>query len=89
MTYISLISGIIGIRPAVHDCAHKRSLGLIDQLQASAQYKTDDEIVKTLKPSPEKTAAHVEFDKEAKHALLSLWDMDGELMVYDVKVSKK
>jgi len=42
-------------------------------------------IVKTIKPSPGKTAAHVEFDKDGKHALLSVWDMDGEVIVYDAK----
>ncbi len=43
------------------------------------------EIVKTIKPSPGKTAAHVEFDKTGEHALLSIWDMDGEVIVYDAK----
>lgn len=41
------------------------------------------EIVKTLRPAPGKTAAHVEFDKQGKHALLSIWDMDGAVIVYD------
>jgi WD40 repeat protein len=41
------------------------------------------EIVRTLRPSPGKNAAHVEFDRYGKHALLSIWDMDGELIVYD------
>ncbi|MCB1725143.1 MAG: c-type cytochrome [Gammaproteobacteria bacterium] len=41
------------------------------------------EIVKTLRPEPGKTAAHVEFDKDGRHALLSLWDMDGAVIVYD------
>ncbi len=41
------------------------------------------EIVKTLRPSPGKNAAHIEFDRYGKHALLSVWDMDGELIVYD------
>ncbi len=41
------------------------------------------EIVKTLRPSPGKNAAHVEFDRYGKHALLSIWDMNGELIVYD------
>lgn len=41
------------------------------------------EIIKTLKPSPGKNAAHVEFDRYGKYALLSVWDMDGELIVYD------
>lgn len=41
------------------------------------------EIVRTLRPAPGKTAAHVEFDKDGRHALLSIWDMDGAVIVYD------
>lgn len=41
------------------------------------------EIVATLQPEPGKTAAHVEFDKDGRHALLSIWDMDGAVIVYD------
>jgi len=41
------------------------------------------EIVRTLRPAPGKTAAHVEFDKDGKHALLSIWDMEGAVVVYD------
>ncbi len=43
------------------------------------------EIVKTLRPEPGKTAAHVEFDREGKHALVSIWDKQGALVVYDAK----
>jgi mono/diheme cytochrome c family protein len=43
------------------------------------------EIVKTLRPAPGKTAAHVEFDKSGKHALVSIWDIKGALVVYDAK----
>lgn len=41
------------------------------------------EIVKTLRPSPGKTAAHVEFNKDGSKVILSIWDMDGEIIVYD------
>ncbi len=41
------------------------------------------EIVRTLRPVPGKTAAHVEFDKDGRHALLSIWDRDGAVIVYD------
>jgi len=41
------------------------------------------EIVKTLRPAPGKTAAHVEFTRDGKYALLSIWDMDGAVIVYD------
>ncbi len=47
------------------------------------------EIVKTLKPVPGKTAAHVEFDRDGTHALLSIWDMDGAIIVYDAKTFKE
>ncbi|MBF0107998.1 MAG: c-type cytochrome [Magnetococcales bacterium] len=45
--------------------------------------KSTLEIVKTLRPAPGKTAAHVEFTKDGRHALLSIWEMDGALVVYD------
>jgi len=41
------------------------------------------EIVKTLRPSPGKTAAHVEFTRDGKFALLSIQEMDGAIVVYD------
>jgi len=41
------------------------------------------EIVKTLKPAPGKTAAHVEFTRDGRFALVSVWEMDGALVVYD------
>ncbi|MBM3567373.1 MAG: cytochrome C oxidase Cbb3 [Alphaproteobacteria bacterium] len=34
-------------------------------------------------PTPGKTAAHVEFDRHGRHALVSVWEMDGALVVYD------
>jgi len=41
------------------------------------------EIVKTLRPAPGKTAAHVEFTRDGKYALLSIWDTEGAVVVYD------
>jgi DNA-binding beta-propeller fold protein YncE len=41
------------------------------------------EIVKTLRPVPGKTSAHVEFTRDGRYALLSIWDMDGAVIVYD------
>jgi DNA-binding beta-propeller fold protein YncE/cytochrome c553 len=41
------------------------------------------EIVKTLNPAPGKTGAHVEFTRDGKFALVSVWDMDGALVIYD------
>jgi WD40 repeat protein len=45
--------------------------------------KSTLEIVKTLRPAPGKTAAHVEFTRDGKYALLSIWDPDGAVVVYD------
>jgi mono/diheme cytochrome c family protein/DNA-binding beta-propeller fold protein YncE len=41
------------------------------------------EIVKTLRPEPGKTSGHVEFTRDGKYALVSIWEMDGALVVYD------
>jgi mono/diheme cytochrome c family protein/DNA-binding beta-propeller fold protein YncE len=41
------------------------------------------EMVKTLRPEPGKTSAHVEFTRDGRYALVSLWEMDGALIVYD------
>ncbi len=40
-------------------------------------------IVKTLRPEPGKTAAHVEFTRDGRYALVSIWNMDGALVIYD------
>ncbi len=49
------------------------------------------EIVKTLRPAPGKTAAHVEFDRYGKYALLSISEPapDGALVVYDAATLKE
>jgi hypothetical protein len=41
------------------------------------------EIVATLRPDPGKTSAHVEFTRDGRYALLSIWDPDGAVIVYD------
>ncbi len=46
-------------------------------------------IVKTLRPMPGKNAAHVEFDRSGRHALLSVWDKEGAVIVYDAKTLKE
>ncbi|NIR29926.1 MAG: cytochrome C oxidase Cbb3 [Gammaproteobacteria bacterium] len=43
------------------------------------------EIVQTLRPAPGKTAAHVEFTRDGRYALVSIWDMDGAVVVYDAQ----
>jgi dihydro-heme d1 dehydrogenase len=47
------------------------------------------EIVKTLQPEPGKTAAHVEFTRDGKYALVSIWEMDGAIVVYDAATFKE
>jgi hypothetical protein len=43
------------------------------------------EIVATLRPERGKTSAHVEFTRDGRYALVSLWEMDGALIVYDAR----
>ena len=43
------------------------------------------EVVAELKPEPGKTFAHVEFTRDGKYVLASLWEMDGALIVYDAE----
>nr|WP_169449992.1 nitrite reductase [Marinobacter orientalis] len=47
------------------------------------------EIVKTLQPAPGKVAAHVEFDRYGEKLLLSVWDKDGAVIVYDADTLEK
>jgi WD40 repeat protein/cytochrome c553 len=41
------------------------------------------EVAHVLRPEPGKTAAHVEFTRNGKYALVSIWEMDGALVIYD------
>ncbi|MBQ0713298.1 MAG: c-type cytochrome [Porticoccus sp.] len=43
------------------------------------------EIVKTLQPEPGKTSGHVEFTKDGRYALVSIWDIEGALVIYDAQ----
>ncbi|MBF0562206.1 MAG: heme d1 biosynthesis radical SAM protein NirJ [Alphaproteobacteria bacterium] len=54
---------------------HKDSVHVIDTRTL--------EIVKTLCPEPGKTAAHVEFTRDGRYALLSIWEDDGAIIVYN------
>lgn len=56
---------------------HKDALHVID--------KRTLELVRTLRPEPGRTAAHVEFTRDGRHALVSIWEMDGALVVYDAE----
>jgi dihydro-heme d1 dehydrogenase len=57
--------------------ANKDALQVID--------KRTLEVVRTLRPEPGKSAAHVEFTRDGRYALVSLWEMDGALIVYDAQ----
>ena len=41
------------------------------------------EVVKEISGEPGKTLAHVEFTRDGRHALASLWEDDGAVIVYD------
>jgi len=46
-------------------------------------------VVHRLTPAPGKTAAHTEFTRDGRYALVSVWDMDGALVVYDARTFKE
>ena len=60
---------------------HRDTLLLID--------KTTLEVAHRLTPAPGKTAAHVEFTRDGRYALVSVWEMDGALVVYDAATFKE
>jgi len=41
------------------------------------------QIAHTLRPMPGKNAAHVEFTHDGRYVILSVWDAEGALIVYD------
>lgn len=43
------------------------------------------EIVKTLRPVEGATVAHVEFTRDGRYALVSVWEDDGAVIVYDAR----
>lgn len=43
------------------------------------------EIVRTLRPVPGATVAHVEFTRDGSNALVSVWEEDGAVIVYDAE----
>ena len=60
---------------AGNDVASRDVMHIID--------KNTLEVVKVLRPIPGKTAAHVEFTRDGKYALVSIWEPDGALVIYD------
>ena len=55
--------------------AGKDTLQIIDKQRLA--------IVGAVTPSPGKTAAHVEFTRDGRYALVSVWELDGALVIYD------
>ncbi len=47
------------------------------------------EVAGSVTPEPGKTAAHVEFTRDGRYALVSVWEMDGALVVYDAATLKE
>lgn len=47
------------------------------------------EVVGQLIPAPGKTAAHVEFTRDGRYALVSLWEKDGAVVVYDASTLRE
>ena len=47
------------------------------------------EVVAHLKPVPGKTLAHIEFTRDGKYALASLWENDGAIIVFDAQTLKE
>ncbi len=47
------------------------------------------EIVRTLRPVPGATVAHVEFTRDGRYALVSVWEDDGAVIVYDAATLKE
>src|SRR5690606_32405488 len=56
---------------------HKDEMHVID--------KETLKIVKTLNPAPGKTVAHTEFTRDGRYALVSVWEDDGAVIVYDAQ----
>jgi len=47
--------------------------------------KTTLKVVKEIVPKAGNQAMHIEFDKEGRHALVSVWEDEGEVVIYDTK----
>ena len=54
---------------------HKGEMHIID--------KQSLEVVKVITPEPGKTVAHTEFTKDGKFALVSIWEDEGAVIVFD------
>jgi mono/diheme cytochrome c family protein/DNA-binding beta-propeller fold protein YncE len=61
--------------------AAKDTLELIDKRTLAVAHR--------LRPAPGQTAAHVEFTRDGRYALVSIWEPDGALIVYDAHTLKE
>lgn len=43
------------------------------------------EVVREVTPEPGRAASHVEFTRDGSHALVSIWEQDGAVVVYDAR----
>jgi mono/diheme cytochrome c family protein/DNA-binding beta-propeller fold protein YncE len=46
-------------------------------------------VVEKLRPVPGKTLAHIEFTRDGRYALASLWEMEGAVIVFDATTLKE
>ena len=47
------------------------------------------DVVEKLRPVPGKTLAHIEFTRDGRYALASLWENDGAIIVFDAATLKE
>jgi hypothetical protein len=60
---------------------HKDTMQIID--------KRTLKVVRNITPEPGKTASHVEFTRDGRYALVSIWENDGALIVYDARTFRE
>ncbi|WP_149141651.1 nitrite reductase [Gemmobacter caeruleus] len=60
---------------------HKGEMHLID--------KQSLEVVKVMTPDPGKTVAHTEFTRDGSKALVSIWEDDGAVIVFDAATQQE
>jgi len=60
---------------------HRDTLQVIDKQKL--------EVVASVTPEPGKTLAHIEFTRDGRYALASLWENDGALIVFDAETLRE